>query len=263
MTQRWVAGVEYDGRGFYGWQIQRQAGLRTVQECAERALAKIATHPVRVFCAGRTDTGVHAVGQIIHFDTNASRDPRSWLLGANSNMPDDAKFTWMQPVDKAFHARFLATGRSYRYLIHNNPSRSALWHGRCFEWPSKVNLEHLQQAADMLHGWHDFSSFRGKDCQAKTPRKLMRHIAAEKHGPWIVIDIEANGFLHNMVRNIVGTLLEIGTGQRPVSWMQDVLDARQRAAAGQSAPPGGLYFMRADYPEEFGLPVMPRQPFPL
>lgn len=262
-TQRIAAGVEYDGRGYYGWQCQYQAGLRTVQGEVETALAKIATHPVKVYCAGRTDTGVHALGQVIHFDTSVQRNPRNWMLGANTFLPDDAKLTWVQPVADHFHARYLAIGRSYRYLVHNHSGRSALWYGRCFEWPVELDVDKMNQAARYLHGWQDFSSFRGKDCQAKSPIKLLRKLHAQRYGHWVTIDVEASGFLHNMVRNLVGTLLDIGAGNKPVEWMQEVLDARTRVAAGQSAPPGGLYFMRAQFPDEFDLPDTSNAAFPL
>ncbi|WP_083562051.1 tRNA pseudouridine(38-40) synthase TruA [Oceanococcus atlanticus] len=253
-TIRMAAGVEYDGRAFCGWQSQYAAGLRTVQGEVESALSRIANHRIKVYCAGRTDTGVHALGQVIHFDTHAQRELRSWLLGTNSFLPGDVKLTWAKPVADHFHARFLAVGRSYRYLVHNHPARSALWNGRVFEWPTALDVDAMSEAANKLVGWNDFSSFRGKDCQAKTPVKLMRHVAVHKHHHWVAIDVEASGFLHNMVRNIVGTLLEIGAGAKPVSWMDDVLQARDRRAAGQSAPPHGLYFMRADFPDEFDLP---------
>ncbi|MGJ8668657.1 MAG: tRNA pseudouridine(38-40) synthase TruA [Oceanococcus sp.] len=262
-VQRIAAGVEYDGRAFFGWQCQYQAGLRTAQAEVETALAKIATHPIKVYCAGRTDTGVHALGQVIHFDSSVQRENRSWMLGANTHMPPDVKLTWVKPVAEHFHARYLAIGRSYRYLIHNHSARSALWYGRCFEWPTALDIDKMNEAAKFLQGWQDFSSFRGKDCQAKSPVKLLRSLHAERHGHWITIDVEASGFLHNMVRNLVGTLLEIGAGNQPVEWMQTVLDARSRAAAGQSAPPGGLYFMRAQFPEEFGLPDLSNAAFPL
>ena len=260
---RMAAGVEYDGRQFFGWQSQIPAGLRTVQEEVEKALSRVAAKPIKVFCAGRTDTGVHALGQVIHFDTPVHRDDRSWMLGSNTFLPPDVKLTWVKPVASHFHARYLAIGRSYRYLVHNHSGRSALWYGRTFEWPVALDIDKMNEAAITLHGWQDFSSFRGKDCQAKTPIKLLRKLEVARHGHWVTIDVEASGFLHNMVRNIVGTLLAVGSGQQPVSWMHEVLQARSRAAAGQSAPPGGLYFMCAQFPDEFELPDISNAAFPL
>ena len=262
-SQRMAAGVEYDGRGFCGWQSQYAAGLRTVQGEVEAALSRIANHPVKVYCAGRTDTGVHALGQVIHFDTQAQRELRSWLLGTNRFLPGDVKLTWARPVAEHFHARYLAVGRHYRYVVHNHPARSALWNGRVFEWPTALDVQAMNDAASRLIGWHNFSSFRGKDCQAKTPVKLMRHAGVQKHHHWVTIDVEASGFLHNMVRNIVGTLLEVGAGNRPPQWIDDVLEAQDRRVAGQSAPPHGLYFMRADFPDEFELPHIINDAFSL
>lgn len=252
---RLAAGVEYDGRGFHGWQRQQQAGLRTVQGAIEKALSRIANHPVTVYCAGRTDAGVHALGQVIHFDCEVERELRAWLLGTNSFLPHDVKLTWVRPVADDFHARYLATGRAYRYVIHNAPARSALWHGRVAEWPVPLDIARMNAAARVLHGEHDFSSFRGKDCQAKTAVKLLRHLEVSRQGEWVMIDAQASGFLHNMVRNISGTLLAIGSGHRSVDWMQEVLDSRHRSAAGETAPAYGLYFMRADFPERFNLPA--------
>lgn len=260
---RIAAGVEYVGSGFHGWQRQRQAGLRTVQGELEAALSRIAAHPVEIYCAGRTDAGVHALGQVLHFDTTAQREPRSWLLGTNTFLPHDVKLTWVQPVADDFHARFLATGRSYRYVVHNASARSALWHGRAAEWPMPLDIEKMNEAAQCLHGEHDFSSFRGRDCQAKTPVKLLRKLEVRRYGCWVTVDVEASGFLHNMVRNISGSLLAIGCGHRPVNWMGEVLAARQRAAAGETAPAYGLYFMRADFPARFALPQPRREGFPI
>ncbi len=260
---RFAAGVEYDGREFHGWQRQSQAGLRTVQGVLEGALGRIAAHPITVGCAGRTDAGVHALGQVIHFDTTAERPARAWLLGTNSFLPADVKLSWVQPVAEDFHARYLAIGRSYRYVVHNASSRSALWRHRAAEWPRPLDVSRMSEAAQVLIGEHDFSSFRGKDCQAKTAVKLLRRLEVNRQGDWVTIDAEASGFLHNMVRNISGSLLAVGCGHRPVDWMAQVLASRQRAAAGETAPACGLYFLRADFPERFALPAPRPVSFPL
>ncbi len=260
---RIAAGVEYDGRAFAGWQRQTQAGLRTVQGEIEKALSRIAMEKVAVYCAGRTDAGVHALGQVIHFDTGAKRTERAWLLGTNSFLPDDVKLTWVKPVAAHFHARYLALGRAYRYLVHNRSGRSALWHGRTIEWPVPLDIDKMNQAARILHGEHDFSSFRGRFCQAKTPVKLLRQLEVNRRGHWVIIDAEASGFLHNMVRNMAGTLLAIGSGKKPVDWMNEVLHSRERAAAGETVPGYGLYFMHARFADEFDLPIFSNNEFPL
>lgn len=258
---RLAAGVEYDGRGFYGWQ--RQSELRSVQQEVEQGLSRVADHPLRVLCAGRTDTGVHALGQVIHFDSSAERSLRSWLLGTNRFLPDDVKLSWVKPVSLDFHARFGAIGRRYRYLIYNSPTPSALWRGRSAWCALPLDIGAMNAAAQSLCGEHDFSSFRGKDCQAKSPIKNLRELWVQRRGRWVIIEAEAIGFLHNMVRNICGSLLLVGRGDRPIVWLSQVLAARQRSAAGATAPPHGLYFMAARYPAHFQLPTAPNRDFPL
>ena len=258
---RYAAGVEYDGRGFCGWQ--RQQDLRTVQGEVEAAVSRVADHQISVICAGRTDAGVHALGQVIHFDSAAPRSLRSWLLGSNRFLPPDVKLTWVRPVPAAFNARFAAIGRRYRYLIHNAASHSALWRARVAECPVPLDISAMNRAAALLCGKHDFSSFRGRDCQARSPVKYLRELHVRRQGPWVTLEAEAVGFLHNMVRNMTGSLLAVGRGDRPVQWMAEVLAARTRAAAGATAPPHGLYFVAARYPDEFSLPTLTNQGFPL
>lgn len=260
---RWAAGVEYDGREFSGWQRQAEARLRTVQGVVERALSVIAAHEVQVVCAGRTDRGVHALAQIVHFDTPAIRSARAWLLGGNSQLPSDASFTWFTPVDEDFNARFGALSRRYRYLVFNGPARSALWSGRAAMEPVRLDVEAMQNASRCLVGEHDFSAFRGKDCQARTPIKRVLELELSRQGDWVILDIEAVGFLHNMVRNITGTLLAVGRGRKPEAWVADVLASRDRCAAGENAPPGGLYFMQARYPSRYILPERRNDGIPL
>jgi tRNA pseudouridine38-40 synthase len=239
-------GVEYAGTHFCGWQIQKE-GIRTVQLVVEEALSQIANHPVRVFCSGRTDSGVHAKEQVIHFHTFTSRDINAWILGGNRFLPDDVNFLWAKVVHDNFHARFNAFARKYHYHIHNSPIRSALKHNRYLFEPRKLNINAMQEAANYLLGEHDFSSFRGIHCQAKTPIKTIEHLTIFKEKTIITIDIKANAFLHHMVRNIVGTLLKIGYGDKPVIWMKEVLDAQDRTQAGMTAPAHGLYFIKAFY----------------
>ncbi|MEJ2213830.1 MAG: tRNA pseudouridine(38-40) synthase TruA [Gammaproteobacteria bacterium] len=246
-------GVEYDGNRFHGWQVQ-QEGVRTVQLCLEQAVARVANHDVRLFCAGRTDTGVHAVGQVAHFETDAVRTERQWLLGINVNLPDDVSINWVKFVDDDFHARFSAMSRSYRYFIWNRPTRSALLTGKV-NW-THYDLDHevMHQAAQDLLGTHDFSSYRALQCQAKSPIKTLHKLDVDRNGDMIVLRLHANAFLHHMVRNIAGVLIAIGRHERPVNWAAEVLSYRDRTLGGVTAAPEGLYFESVEYPEKFMIP---------
>lgn len=254
--ERIALGVEYDGTAFCGWQTQPR--VRTVQETLEAALSRVADHPVRVQCAGRTDAGVHALEQVVHFDTTAKRTGRAWVLGSNVNLSGDCAVRWAQPVDRDFHARFSASARHYRYRILTRPTRSALERDRALWVHRPLDLGRMQEAAVTLIGEHDFSSFRALGCQAKSPvrRVLYLDLAAMSGG--VELSVGANGFLHHMVRNIVGVLLAIGRGEAPVDWTQELLAVRDRTRGGVTAPPQGLYFVRVDYPAEFDLPKAPR-----
>lgn len=246
-TMKIALGVEYMGSNFHGWQLQK-SGIRTVQQAVETALSSVADLPVRVFCSGRTDAGVHALEQVIHFETTANRENKAWLFGGNVNLPADVNFTWAKRVDKDFHARFSAIARRYNYKIHNTKVRSAIIDKHSLWEPRALDINAMQQASKYLLGEHDFSAFRGSLCQAKSPVKTIEFIRLSKDGDKILLDIKANAFLHHMVRNIVGTLLKIGKGERPIQWMQEVLDSKDRKEAGATAPPQGLYFVKATYP---------------
>lgn len=245
-------GVEYDGTDFYGWQ--RQQGKRTVQECVEKALSAVADQPVGVTCAGRTDAGVHATAQVIHIDTEVRRTMRSWTLGGNSNLPRDVSVLWAQPVDEAFHARFSAQRRRYRYVILNRMVRPGLHRNRVCWIHRPLDERRMAAAAAHLLGEHDFSSFRAVACQAKHPVRTLYRLSVMRKGDYVVLDAEANGFLHHMVRNIAGVLIAIGEGEREPGWTREVLEARDRALGGVTAPPYGLYFIGVRYPEHFGIP---------
>lgn len=249
-------GVEYEGTGFHGWQIQ-QPGVRTVQSVLEEAISRVADHPVRVHCAGRTDTGVHALEQVIHFETRAVRRERSWLLGGNVNLPPDCCIRWARVVAPGFHARYSATARHYCYRILNRPTRSALVRDHALWIHQALDLQRMSEAASHLVGEHDFSSFRAAACQAKSPIRRVHYLHLRPCRGLIELRIGANGFLHHMVRNIVGVLLAIGRGEAEVDWTRELLRVRDRALAGVTAPPQGLYFVRADYPPDFGLPQVP------
>ncbi len=256
---RIALGVEYDGANFNGWQIQAQGQGHSVQGCVEQALAKVANHEVRTFCAGRTDSGVHATGQIIHFDSESVRKARGWVLGSNAHLPDDVAVIWAKPVSDAFHARFSAQRRRYRYVIYSRPVRPTFL-ARRVTWEYRtLDIERMQAAASYLLGEHDFSSFRAYACQAKSPVRTVHELKLSRsgeRGEFIMLDIEANAFLHHMVRNIVGVLSAIGAGEQPVEWAREVLEHRDRKLGGVTAPPYGLYLVGVEYPEEFGIPYL-------
>jgi tRNA pseudouridine38-40 synthase len=252
---RLALGVEYDGGRFAGWEDQ--PGQRTVQGSLEASVSRVADHPVRVICAGRTDAGVHAWGQVVHFDTSAPRDERAWLLGGNANLPEDVSVAWVRPVPDAFDARRSARRRQYRYLIYNHPLRPALLRERvCWEC-RPLDPERMQAGASFLLGEHDFSAFRAAACQARTPVRRLERLEVARRGRLIAVDVVANAFLHHMVRNIAGVLMAIGLGKEPPDWARAVLEGRDRRLGGVTAPPQGLYLVGVEYPERFGVPPVP------
>lgn len=252
---RLAACLEYDGSRFCGWQ--RQGDTPTVQGFVERALSQIADRAVRVVCAGRTDAGVHACAQTVHFDTQSERDERSWVRGTNTLLPDGIAVLWVVPVSVEFHARFSATGRGYRYVIHNRPVRPTYLHRRVGWEYRPLDEQRMREAAANLLGRHDFNAFRASACQARTSVRDLRRLEISRHGQWVCIDAEADAFLHHMVRNIVGVLLAVGSGEAEPSWAEKVLQSRDRTQAGVTAPPDGLYLSRVFYPEQFRLPAPP------
>ncbi len=246
---RYAAGVEYNGAAFHGWEIQ-QPQVRTVQGVVEQALSTVANHFVRVITAGRTDTGVHASGQVIHFDSDAERSVRSWLRGTNANLPPDLALTWVQPVSDEFHARFSARSRTYRYLIFNRPVRTALRTQERTWIYRPLNVEWMQQGANQLLGEHDFNSYRAAACQAPNPVRTIHRLEVSRKGEEVMIEVQANAFLHHMVRNIAGVLIAIGAGERPPQWAGEVLALRDRTCGGVTAPPQGLTLIAVEYPVE-------------
>jgi tRNA pseudouridine38-40 synthase len=227
-----------------------------VQARLEAAIGRVAAAPLRVHCAGRTDAGVHAEGQVVHFDTAARRSERSWVLGTNSNLPDDIAVRWARPVATDFHARFSATGRHYRYLILCRPTRSALWRGRAVWTHKSLDPARMRAAASLLVGRHDFTSFRALACQAQSPVRTLRYLRIERHGALLGLHLGADGFLHHMVRNIAGVLMAIGSGEASIQWAAELLAVRNRAFGGVTAPPHGLYLAGVDYPAHFQLPPL-------
>lgn len=250
---RFALGLEYDGTAYNGWQIQDHAP--SIQASLNSAVSTVADEAISCIGAGRTDTGVHASGQVVHFDTRARRSPRSWLLGINSNLPGDISVLWVKSVGREFHARYSATGRIYRYLILNRPVRSALARHRAWWIHQPLNEKDMATAAKSLLGMHDFSSFRASGCQSKTPVREIRRFDIRRAGEWIMIECEANAFLHHMVRNIVGTLVTIGRGEADTDWIAVLLEARDRTSAGMTAPPMGLTLTHVEYPPDFRIGV--------
>lgn len=257
---RIVLGLEYDGSRFFGFQRQRQKP--TVQEELERAAGRVADGAVTVHCAGRTDTGVHALCQVVHFDTPVERSERTWVLGCNSHLPAGTSVLWARHAAPGFHARFSARARTYRYRILNRWTRPGLLAGR-ISWERRaLDAARMHQAARALVGEHDFSSFRAPGCQAKHAVRAMRAIRVERVGNEVVIEVTANAFLYHMVRNIAGTLVEVGAGKRPPEWVADVLARRRRAEAGVTATADGLYFVGVEYPDYPELPTFETSAFP-
>lgn len=251
-----AACVEYDGSEFCGWQIQK--GHPSVQQTVESALSSIANHTVRVHCAGRTDTGVHACGQIFHFETSSHRSDHSWVMGTNSIMPNSISLMWTTPVESSFHARFSAVSRTYRYILLNRKVRPSYLSKKTGWFGPYLDVERMNSAAAMLVGEYDFSAFRSSQCSNKVPVKTVYSLSVGRCDNWLWIDVEANGFLHHMVRNITGALLNVGTGDQEPEWVKHVLEERDRTKAGVTVPPDGLYFVKVKYPEKYSLPASPK-----
>ncbi len=250
---RVALGVEYKGSRYSGWQRQL-TGVATVQEELEKALSKVANWTFSLQCAGCTVAGVHGFGQVVHFVTPVDRSLKAWVMGANINLPHDISVSWARVMPAHFHARFKAIARRYRYVIYNDQIRPAHLNEEITWNHRPLDVERMAQAAQYLIGTHDFSAFRAGQCQAKSPIKKMHHLRVTRHGKMIVLDIRANAFLHHMVRNIAGVLMTIGAGERPVEWMKEVLESRERRSGGVTAHPYGLYLVQVEYHDEFPLP---------
>jgi tRNA pseudouridine38-40 synthase len=247
-----AASVSYDGALYCGWQ--RQSHSPSVQQCVEEALSHIANHPISILCAGRTDTGVHATNQIIHFETESERPDRAWIFGTNTKLPDSIVINWITKVSDDFHARFSATARRYRYIIYNGKVPTAILpQGVTWErYP--LDVEKMQDAAKHFLGEQDFSSVRAASCQSRTAHRFIHHLTVERKGQFLIIDIQANAFLHHMVRNITGLLIEVGRLRQEPCWVKAVLEAKDRTQAANTAAPNGLYLVDVDYPEHYSLP---------
>lgn len=250
---RIACAIEYDGTAFHGWQRQRP-DTRTVQQSVEAAFTRIADEPIATVGAGRTDAGVHATGQVVHFDTRAERPDRAWVMGANTHLPDDIAVRWAQPVADDFDARFSVVDRSYAYFLREGSDRPALWRRRAGWSHQTLDAEAMAAAGQRLLGEHDFSAFRSAACQAPNAVRRLDRVDVVRYGRVIRLDVCGNAFLHNMVRIIVGVLMAVGRGDRALDWVDRVLASRDRRCAGATAPAGGLYFVGPRYAAVHGLP---------
>lgn len=252
--------IEYDGCCYNGWQSQLRAGAVTVQDKLQQSLGEVASAPIRLHCAGRTDAGVHAFAQIVHFDTPVIRSCKAWVIGGNTNLPRDIRIHWAAPVASEFHARFSARARRYRYLIANTPIRPALFHAQLTWHRRRLDATAMHTAAQALLGERDFSSFRAASCQSSTPMRNVQFIEVTRQGDLVILEILANAFLHHMVRNIAGALLAVGDGRKPIGWVAELLAGRNRSVGAETAPAGGLYLVDVEYPAHFVLPETPYGP---
>jgi tRNA pseudouridine38-40 synthase len=251
--QRVALAVEYNGADYHGFQVQ-PSGVKTVQQALEKALSTVANEAITLVCAGRTDAGVHATHQVIHFDTLAKRSAKAWVMGVRSYLPNSISIRWAKDVSPHFHARFSALNRTYRYLLSDAQTASALLHNQITGSARPLNINLMREGAAYLVGQHDFTSFRATHCQAKSPVRTLHYVHIIRRGDLIVLEVQANAFLHHMVRNMVGVLLAVGAGDKPPAWVGDVLAARDRSCGGVTAKPFGLYLVAVDYPAEFDLP---------
>ena len=254
---RVALGVEYDGSAYNGWQSQPDG--RTVQDVLQNALSSIASEKISIIAAGRTDTGVHGIEQVVHFDTHSNRPLTAWVRGANALLPSGVAVLWAHEVDEEFHARFSAQARSYRYNLFCRPVRSALQQGKVGWFHQPLDIDKMQEAAEFIRGEHDFSAFRASGCQAKSPVKNISQIHIQRHDGLISLDFTANAFLHHMVRNIVGCLVYVGKGKYSPEWMSLVLKGRQRSIAAPTFAPDGLYLRHIKYDAKWKLPQIQSQ----
>lgn len=257
---RVVLGLEYDGSAFHGWQTQPGGG--TIQDHLERALAQVHSAPVDTIVAGRTDAGVHASAQVVHFDSIHARPESAWVRGTNTLLPSGIAVLWAREVGEEFHARFGARERAYRYLLLNHPVRPAILAGRVGWLHAPLDVARVAAAAQTLVGTHDFSSFRAAECQAKSPVRELRQVTVSRHGHYVLFDFRANAFLHHQIRNMVGALVWIGLGRRPIDWLEELLAARDRRLGAATFAPDGLYLVDVRYDSEWNLPAFDNRGLP-
>ena len=259
MRVKIALGIEYHGTAYHGWQ--KQPACESVQETLEQALSVVAGEPIEVHCAGRTDAGVHAIAHVVHFDTHAIRADHAWMLGGNMYLPPTIRVKWAKGVPEDFHARFKALKRRYHYWIYNAPTASAILYRRVTWHVQPLDENLMQEAVNVLLGEHDFSSFRGRDCQASSPIRTIYSAQIKRHREFLCLDICADGFLHHMVRNIVGVLFKVGNGKEKPDWTATVLASKDRTQAAMTAPPDGLYLANITYPDHYHIPYIPMLAF--
>jgi tRNA pseudouridine38-40 synthase len=260
---RYALAVEYCGERYHGWQRLAGGSLPSVQAALEGALSRVADEPIKVVCAGRTDAGVHATNQIVHFDTTAVRQPKAWMMGGNSHLPADIRIKWAHPVEPHFHARFSARARTYRYLIANTPAPPAIAGKQCLWVRNPLDVAAMQAAANYCLGEHNFNAVRSSICQAKNPVRTLYSFTVTPLNNWLVIEICGNAFLHHMVRNLMGLLLPVGLHDQKPEWVRDVLALCDRKQAGKTEAAGALYLVKVDYDRDYGFPQMAKGPFML
>ena len=258
MPKTYAALIEYDGSQFRGWQVQKN--VETVQQAVETAIGKVADESVRIHCAGRTDAGVHATGQVIHFQTTKQRDLHSWLRGVNSNLPKSVSMPWIKQVENEFHARFSAVSREYRYIFYLRRISPAILKSYLTWEYRNLDIFRMRKAAQYLLGEHDFNAYRSVHCQAKSSVRTIEYINIEQKREFVYFDIKANGFLHHMVRNIAGVLASIGCDEKSIFWAQEILESKDRRQGGVTAPANGLYLTKVNYPDVFKIPETTTMP---
>ncbi len=252
---RIVLCIEYEGTNYTGWQAQNKSSKKTVQYYLDKSISNVADSKITSICAGRTDTGVHAISQFIHFDTNKKRDEQNWIKGINSHLPNDIRVKKLYFVDESFHARYSAISRSYRYVIFNQKTNSAILSDFALWYDTDINIDKLKKSIQYIKGEHDFSCFRSSGCQAKTPIKIIKKANITTEKSLIIIDITANAFLYHMVRNIVGTLLDVNEGKLKPSDIATIIKSKDRKNAGKKVSPQGLYLMNVEYPKHYKISV--------
>lgn len=255
---RIALGIEYNGAAFYGWQ--RQRNVNSIQQELENALKAIAQQDIEVTCAGRTDAGVHATNQVVHFDTTVERPLKAWTMGVNANLPDTIAVKWAKQMPEDFHARFSAVARRYRYVVYNKPLRPGIFLEGVSHYYLPIDANLMDLAAQSLPGEQDFTSFRAANCQSNSPFRNIHHAKVSRVGDFVLLDIKANAFLHHMVRNIMGSLIKIGEGEQGVAWIKQLLEMKDRTQAAATAKPNGLFLVDVEYPEKFEVPKCPLGP---
>ncbi len=260
---RYALAIEYCGQRYHGWQKLNGKTLPTIQAALEAALSVVANESITVVCAGRTDAGVHATNQIVHFDTTAMRKPQAWVLGGNAHLPRDIRIRWAHAVEPYFHARFSARQRTYRYLVANSDSAPAIAEGQCLWVRKSLDVDAMQRAANYCLGEHNFNSVRSSICQAKNPVRTLYRFDITPVNEWLVFEVCGNAFLHHMVRNLMGLMLPVGLGIQAPEWVRDVLLACDRKHAGKTEAAGALYLVNVAYDKDYGFPQTTKGPFML